>query len=107
MDYPTIHPILIFAILGPGDSSAAGPDIIGFKVIKTLVFNYRSYDSDWMRDDDLGENCLVPDVDLADEEYLFWGKEFLNRADCENAALRKVAELYSSQIGFGPFGTKP
>ena len=44
-------------------------------VVKIGSFNYKYYDSSWMCDDTLGENCLVLDVDQSFEEHRFTSEQ--------------------------------
>lgn len=34
-------------------------------------WDYKEYSSGWMDDKDLGNSCLIPDVDLTDEQHIF------------------------------------
>lgn len=40
-------------------------------VVKIASFDYKHYDSSWMCDETLGNDCLVPDVDQVKEEHRF------------------------------------
>lgn len=40
-------------------------------VVKLASFDYKHYNSSWMCDETLGDNCLVPDVDQTKEEHRF------------------------------------
>ena len=78
-----IKPVFLFRILdseGNGDSRY---------VVNTVThWDWTSYDSSWMCNPTLGRECLVLDVDLIDEEWIFV---------TEQEALAKVAELYAQQ----------
>jgi hypothetical protein len=46
-----------------------------YKVIIASHVSLIDYDSRWMGDSDLGDYCLVPDVDISQEEYIFKTEE--------------------------------
>ena len=55
-------------------------------VVIVAHFDYTGYNSRWMNDPLLGDRCLVPDVDLTEEEHSF---------DTEQEALTFVAKWWS------------
>ncbi len=59
-----------------------------FWVVKIAHFDYKSYMSAWMCDDQLGEYCLVPDVDMTKTEEKFFS---------ENEALEYIAQWWKDQ----------
>jgi len=60
-----------------------------YVVKRVRYWDYVSYPSKWMDDPLLGDECLVPDVDVTEETFLF---------DSEQDALKKMAELYAVQL---------
>lgn len=80
---PDIRPVFMFRT----DTDGKGKTQYIVKDVK--YWDYASYDSSWMCDEQLGKSCLVPDVDICEKAYTF---------DTEQEALRKVAELYSEQL---------
>ncbi len=40
-------------------------------VVKIATHDYVFYDSRWMCDEQLGDQCLIPDVDLCHEKHTF------------------------------------
>ncbi len=43
--------------------------------VKIALFDYKHYNSSWMDDSKLGKSCLVPDVDLTQEEHIFYSEQ--------------------------------
>jgi hypothetical protein len=62
-----------------------------YVVYTVKSWDYHYYDPNWTCDPLLteGGDCLVPDIDLVDESFVF---------NNEQEAMRKMAELYSAQL---------
>ncbi len=58
-------------------------------VVKSSNHDYSQINSAWMADEDLGKRALTPSLDLMESKESF---------DTEEAALTRVAELYSEQL---------
>ena len=54
-------------------ASADGADHYFVYIAKS--FNYTSYDSSWMCEENLGDFCLTPDLDICDEVHEFGTEE--------------------------------
>ena len=78
-----IRPVFIFR------TDTDGKEKSQYIVKEVRYFDWSGYSSEWMCDDQLGDSCLVPDVDITEKSYTF---------DTEQEALRKVAELYAAQL---------
>lgn len=59
-----------------------------YVVKRTKCFDYISYKSEWMCDPALGDHCLVPDVDITEEQF-----EFDNEVDALKCMQRLWAEV--------------
>ena len=44
-------------------------------IVKIAQFDYSPYHCKWMGDDLLGDLCLVPDVDLAEDTKVFYSEQ--------------------------------
>lgn len=78
-----IKPVFIFR------TDTDGKEKSKYIVKEVRYFDWTDYHSEWMCDAQLGDSCLVPDVDITEKSYTF---------DTEQEALRKVAELYAEQL---------
>lgn len=88
-----IRPVFIYAILNEKTSVTEG-----FKVILSHYFDWVPYSSSWMDDKELGKDSLIPDIDISEQEFVLLAKDFENLGACEEAAFKKVAELYALQL---------
>ena len=75
---PDIRPVFMFRT-----------DTDEYIVKDVKYWDYTSYNSTWMCDEQLGKYCFVPGVDITEKSYTF---------NSEQEALRKVAELYAGQL---------
>lgn len=104
-----IKPVFIYAILSDSNKDpmrSNGNTTIGFKVIESAEHDYIGYSSAWMDDNELGRYCLIPGLDIANHEYLFWVKDYNSLQDCEQAAFSRMADLYASQTTIKKFNHK-
>ncbi len=58
-------------------------------VVKSSNHDYSQINSAWMGDKDLGKRALIPSLDIMESKESF---------DSEQAALTRVAQLYSEQL---------
>lgn len=79
-----MKPVFLFRVEKDGN--------VKFVVYTVLFWDYDTYDARWTDDPLLEGNCLTLDIDIVDQAFVFEG------VDNEQAALRKVAELYAEQL---------
>ncbi len=91
MKNPGMYPFL-FYVPEKDDQSVLTDHLVADKaywVVKLAQFDYTSYASKWMCDDQLGDYCLVPDVDITETSVRF---------DSESEALEFIGNWWKKQL---------